>query len=204
VTGPIGRRLATILVAQLFAATAMAQTPAAPAAKPSQQNDPNAIITSANVPLPQRETDYIKLIFRARRQYAAGRSVEARRDARMDMQIAVHQFMGLAHDARGWIGVFRSSTKKADGRESLAIEIAPGVTVGTWDNPGRDKGFATMVQPDSRLGKAIDGLAIGDTVVFSADLLGTMVGGDDDMIQRPQVVARFTAVAKYEEPAPPK
>jgi hypothetical protein len=196
------RLLAAVAAAQICAVAAFAQ---APAAKPNApQSDPDAIISSANVPLPQRETDYIKLIFRARRQYAAGRSVDARRDARMDMQIAVHRFMGLAHYARDWVGVFKSSTRNQDGTESLQIEVAPGATIGTWDNTARDKTYGTMIKPFSPLGKVIDGLAIGDTVVFSADLLGTVVTGDDDMIQRPQVVAQFTALAKYEVPLQPK
>ena len=192
---------AYVLMTALWAAGAIAQT-AAPGAKPAQ-TDPNAIISSANVPLPARETDYIRLIFQARRQFAAGRSVDARRDARMNMQISVHQFMGLAHYTRDWIGVFTGSKRNRDGTESLEVEIAPGVTVGTWDNSDRDRTYGTMIKPFSSVGRVVDKLAIGDTVVFSANLLGTMVvGSDDDMIQRPQVVARFSSLAKYDDGAP--
>src|ERR1035441_8985355 len=97
------------------------------------QIDPDAVMASVNAPLPQRETDYIRLVEKARKQYAAAKSVDARKYMRVDMQIALHNYMGLSHNAKDWVGVFKASTKTQEGTLSLQIEIAPGVTITTWE-----------------------------------------------------------------------
>src|SRR5579884_1426566 len=107
------------------AATAQIKPPPAPA--------PDAVIGSAKAPLPPREADYIRIVQDARRQYLAARSVDGRRSARMAMQSAVHNFMGLAHSARDWVGIFKDSHKNPLGTQSVEIEISPGVTIATWD-----------------------------------------------------------------------
>jgi hypothetical protein len=122
----------------------------------------------------------------------------------MDMQIAVHQFMGLAHSAQDWVGIFKASTKTQEGTLSLKVEIAPGVTITTWDNTERDRSYNTLIKPFSSVGRVIDNLAIGDTVVFSAGLLGAVIGSDDEMVMRPQVIAHFTTLLKLAESTPPR
>ncbi len=165
------------------------------------QIDPDAITASVNAPLPQRETDYIRLVEKARKQYAAAKSVDARKYARVDMQIAMHSYMGLSHNAKEWVGVFKASTKTQEGTMSLAIEIAPGVTIATWENSERDKTYNTLIRPFSPIAKVIDSLSIGDAVVFSGSLLGAVITNDDDMVLRPQVVAQFDTVMKLAQGA---
>ena len=90
-------------IALLFlapAATAQTKLPPAPAPQP--------IIGSAKAPMPPREADYIRIVDHARRQYLSARSNDARKGARIAMQSAVHNFMGLAHSAENWVGVFTS------------------------------------------------------------------------------------------------
>jgi hypothetical protein len=50
----------------------------------------------------------------------------------------------------------------------------------------------------------IDGLSIGDEVVFSADLIGAVISSDDDMVARPQVIARFIKLQKIDPTTPAK
>jgi hypothetical protein len=172
--------------------------------KPPPKPATEAIIGSSRAPLPQREAEYIGIIQNTRRQYAAARSIDARRNIRMAMQNAVHNFMGLSHKAQDWVGVFKNSKMNPDGTRSLEVEIAPGVIIATWDNPASDTTYYTMIKQFSPLGKLIDDLQIGDDVTFSADLIGTVVSSDDDMVARPQVIARFSALKKIEPPAPAK
>src|ERR1700676_1913243 len=112
-----------LIAALLFAPTVDAQTKSTP--KPASE----AIIGSAKAPLPPREAEYIEIIQNTRRQYAAARSIDPRGDTRMGMQSAIHNFMGLSHNAQDWVGVFKDSKKNPEGSRSLEIEIAPSVTV---------------------------------------------------------------------------
>jgi hypothetical protein len=187
-----------LIAALFFASAAHAQT------KPPPKPEPEVILGSARAPLPPREAEYIGIIQNTRRQYAAARSIDGRRGARMAMQSAVHNFMGLSHNAQDWVGVFKDSKKNPTGSQSVEIEIAPGVTVATWDNPASDSTYYTMIKRFSALGQVIDGLAIGDEVTFSADLIGAVISTDDDMVARPQVIARFSKLQKIDAAAQAK
>jgi len=195
-----------LLIALLFLSTAAtapiagAQIKQPPAAAPGA---PDAIIGSAKAPLPPREAEYIGILQNARKQYITARSVDGRRNARVAMQSAVHNFMGLSHNAENWVGVFKDSKKNPLGTQSVEIEIAPGVTVATWDNPASDATYYTLIQQTSAMGKLVSGLAIGDEVVFSADLIGAVISSDEDMVLRPQVIGKFSKLEKI-EPAPAK
>src|SRR6185437_12612784 len=96
-----------LLALLLLAPAAIAQTNSKPAplqthSKPGPAA-PDQIIGSAKAPLPPREAEYIGIVQNARRQYLTARSVDGRRNARMAMQSAVHNFMGLAHNAQNWV-----------------------------------------------------------------------------------------------------
>jgi len=191
-----------LLIATLLFASATTNAQTQPPAPPAPAPAPEAVIGSAKAPLPQREADYIVIIQNARRQYAASKSIDARRNVRMAMQSTVHLYMGLSHRAQDWVGVFKDSKKNPEGSQSLEIEIAPGVTVATWDNPTADATSDTMLKQSSALGKLVYGLSIGEEVMFSADLLVSVVGNDDDMVLRPRVIARFSQLKKLDETDP--
>jgi hypothetical protein len=152
--------------------------------------------TSVKTPLPQRERDYIDIIENARKQYRAARSADGRKDARMTMQIKTHEFMGLSHDARGWVGVFKESKITPLGRRSLRIEIAPGVTIVTEENAYSGDPYDTMVKATSPVGRGIEGLTVGQPVIFDASFIGSRISGDDDMVLQPEIIARFTSLER--------
>jgi hypothetical protein len=172
------------------AAPQAATSPTKPPAPPPAAAD--LPIGSAKAPLPPREADYIRIVQDARRQYMAARSVDGRRNARMALQTAVHNFMGLSHNAQDWVGVFKDTHKNPEGSQSVEIEISPGVTVATWENADSDATYYTLFQQRSPMGKLVSSLAIGDEVVFSANLIGAVISSDEDMVLRPQVIARFS------------
>jgi hypothetical protein len=198
------RKFLPIFSAFLFlsvSAGGQTKTPAQPPVAPLAKPDP--IIGSAKVPLPPRESDFIAIFQNSRRQYIAARSIDGRRNARAAMQSTLHNFMGLSHTAEDWVGVFKDSKKNPLGSQSLAIEIAPGVTVSTSDNPAADGTYSTMVKQYSAMGKTINSLAIGDEVTFSADVIGSVISGDDDMVLHPQLIAKFKKLQKIDTgPAP--
>lgn len=197
------RKSLPIVAAFLFlSASANAQTVPSPNPAPAQAK-PDPIIGSARAPLPPRESDFIAIFQNSRRQYNAARSVDGRRNTRMAMQSAIHNFMGLSHTAEDWVGVFKDSKKNPLGSQSLEIEIAPGVTMSTSDNPAADGTYSTMIKQYSALGKTVDSFAIGDEVTFSADVIGSVISGDDDMVLHPQLIAKFKKLQKIDNgPAP--
>ncbi|MDB5392990.1 MAG: hypothetical protein JWM91_496 [Rhodospirillales bacterium] len=120
----------------------------------------------------------------------------------MNLQIAVHEFMGLSHNAQDWVGIFKDCKKTREGALTLEIEVAPGVTIATWDNANMDVSYNTLLKPYTSVGKIAGSLAIGDTVVFSADLIGSVISSDDDMVLHPQVIGQFFKLKKQDDPAP--
>ncbi len=172
----------------------MAQTPPMP---PQTQDD--AVFGSAKAPLAPREADYIRIVETARKQYAGSRSVDGRKTTRINFQIAVHDFMGLSHNAKGWVGVFKGSKRTHEGLLSMDIEIAPGVSISTMDNAETDVSYDTLVKPYVPVGKAIGDLSIGDMVTFSANLIGSVISTDDDMVLHPQLIAQFSELRKLED-----
>jgi hypothetical protein len=148
--------------------------------------------------VPQDEKDYMAIIEAAREEYSAAKSIDGRKNARMSLQIAIHRFMGLTHSAHNWVGVYKGGKRLDSGDRSVQIEIAPSVSIVTWDNRFFDVQTGTLIKPYSAIGHVLDDLAIGDTVVFSADMIGAVVTNDDDMIRRPQIVGRFSAIKKTE------
>ena len=199
------RRCLPAIAAALFYAAGALGDPStkapAPAKAPLPAPASSDLVSSANVPLPQRERDYIALIDKARKQYAASRSVDARKNARLNLQIATHDFMGLSHSAEDWVGIFKNSKQTHEGTLTVQIEVAPGVTISTWDNSDVDASSGTLLKPYLPLGKIVAGLAIGDTVRFSANLLGSVVSTDDDMVLHPQIIAQFRALTKLDDSA---
>jgi len=189
------RKLLLALVLIAPAAIAQAKPPAPPPAPAANQ-----IIGSARAPLPPRESEYIGIVQEARRQYLSARNIDARRNARMAMQSATHNFMGLSHNVMDWVGVFKDSKKNPTGTQSVEIEISPNVTIETWDNPASDATYFTLFQQTSPMGKLVSSLQIGDEVVFSADLIGATISTDEEMVLHPRIIGKFS---KLEKIAPP-
>jgi len=190
------RKLLLALV--LIAPAAIAQTKKSP--PPPAPPAADQIIGSAKAPLPPREAEYIGIVQEARRQYLSARSIDARRNARMAMQSATHNFMGLSHLAMDWVGIFKDSKKNPMGTQSVEIEISPNVTIETWDNPASDATYFTLFQQTSPMGKLVSSLQIGDEVVFSADLIGATISTDEEMVLHPRIIGKFS---KLEKIAPP-
>jgi hypothetical protein len=174
----------------LLAAVALGQ-PAGTAAAAADDDSSPAVLGLFDLPMPQQEKDFIAVIDKARRDYAESRSKDARQGARIGLQIGLHQFLGLSHDARDWIGSFRQSRATEEGNRSIEIEIAPGVTISTWVNDYDDARTRTMVRPYGPLASTVKSLSVGQPVRFSAQLIGSVISSDDDMILHPRVIAHF-------------
>jgi hypothetical protein len=163
--------------------------------------DPSGSILPAGIAMPQREQDFIAIFDKARRQYGLAKSVVARQGARIGMQIDLHEFLGLTHRAQDWVGTFRQSEASADGNRSIEIEIAPGVLISTWTSDYQEARFQTMIRPFSPLAPLAKELRIGEPVKFSADLIGSVISTDDDMVLRPRIIAQFDRLETLDKQA---
>lgn len=153
--------------------------------------------------MPQRQREFVALYDKARKLYGAARSTDARQSARAGLQIDVHRFLGLTHSAADWTGIVRQTTTSPSGNLALTIEIHPGVSVSTWLNDYDDKAHHTMFRPKEPLTPVVQSLTIGQPVRFSAELVGSVVSTDEEMVLHPRIIARFARITPIADSGTP-
>jgi hypothetical protein len=169
---------------------------------PQKAPPPRPFVTEA--PTPSREQAYIAIVDKARHDYLTAKSAEGRVGARTSLQITVHQFMGLTHEAQDWVGIYQGSQVLSNGNRSFGIWVAPDVLIATWESPAFDSQYDTMIKPYEPIAHVLDGLYIGDAVMFSANLLGNAISSDEEMVLHPRIIAKFTKLKKLDPPVPAK
>ncbi len=143
--------------------------------------------------MPSREHDLLGILEDAQKQFAASRSGSAQ-DARVAMQIHVISFMRQSQAAQDWVGTVKSRGITPDGNAWISIAIGSGATVSTWQNERDDLNWATIFRPPSPLFAAAKAAQIGQQVRFSGTILKSVLASDDEMVDRPQFIARFSAL----------
>ena len=142
--------------------------------------------------MPQRERALVDIMLSARKQYTASHAQDAAADARMQMQIRVMTFMRESQLATDWIGTVKTRGLTADGRAWIAIEIADGIVITTWQSERDDFTYSTLLRPHTQTFAGSQNAKIGSPIIFSATILNSLLSNDDDMVLRPQFIARFT------------
>jgi hypothetical protein len=66
-----------------------------------------------------------------------------------------------------WVGKIINLSSNGDGKGVLGIEIAPGITVKTWNNSLSDVLHHTLIDPSSKLFEKASAVKIGQMVHFS-------------------------------------
>jgi hypothetical protein len=150
--------------------------------------------SAATANMPEREKAFIDMLIDVRTRYTANHAVSAAQDSRMGLQIRMMSFMRESQIAQDWRGIVKSGGITSDGNARLTIEIADGITVGTWTTDTEDRGRGTLFKPGSPLFDASKTLKIGDPVVFSGTIVNSILASDDEMLMRPQFIVRFTAL----------
>ncbi len=69
--------------------------------------------------------------------------------------------------ARDWVGTVYDLTTNGDGWGVFSVEMDGEIWISTWNNSMSDKDYGTLIDPDSALFKALSGLSVGQTVIFS-------------------------------------
>jgi hypothetical protein len=140
---------------------------------------------------PQRERDLIKILMDARKEYHTAKTPNPAQDARMDMQMGVIGLMRQSQIAEKWVGTVKTRGLTPEGNAWIVIEIADGITVGTWQSQRDDVESGTLVREHAPLFATFQQAKLGSTVIFDATILKSVLASDDDMVLRPQFIARF-------------
>lgn len=143
---------------------------------------------------PAREHDLLAIIGDAQKQFKGNRSTTAAQDARMAMQINVISFMRQSQAVQDWVGIVKSRGITPDGNAWISIDIGDGAIMSTWQNERDDANWATMFRPHSPLFGAAKGAQIGQRVTFSGTVLKSALAADDEMVNQPQFIVRFSAL----------
>ncbi len=144
--------------------------------------------------MPQRERDLVGILLGARKQYTSSHATSSASDARIGMQIRVMSYMRESQVATDWIGTVKSRGLTPDGEAWISIEIADGVTITTWQTQRDDQSAATLFLPHAKLFPVVQAAKIGSPIIFSGTILKSVLANDDEMVLRPQFIARFNSL----------
>ena len=167
-----------------------------PAPAQDQGTDPALLADEMESMMPDRERTLIHLFLDGRRKYEAASPGLEREQCRLKMQAAVSKLVGEAPDVKNWVGVFRASHTNPEGDRSVRIEIAPGVTISTAQNRQDDPNLATLIEPHSDSYAEVDGIGVGQPIVFSGRILAGRLSSDDDMVEQPLLFAHFSSLRR--------
>ena len=144
--------------------------------------------------MPERESQLIEIFAKARKQYDSGHAGVKSKDVRVGLQIQVIEFMEAGQDTKDWVGTVKTRGTSPEGDAWITIEIADGITVSTWQTHFFDQNQGTLIPNYSPLFERAHSLRIGQSVVFSGKIIESVTSNDEEMIVRPQLIARFTAL----------
>ncbi len=116
------------------------------------------------------------------------------------------QICSLIHDGKvnSWVGKIKSLDANSDGYGVLSIEIAPGITLKTWNNSFSDRNDQTLINPTSPFFKTVSEMAVGDDVEFSGRFIPSENGicvneasfGLHGGLSEPEFIFKFSSVSQ--------
>lgn len=150
--------------------------------------------------LPGDQAAFLAAIEDARRSYRAAPDDLARGSVRPGRAAALCRAVP-SPDVRDWVGTVAAVGASPEGKGTLSLQLAPGVTARTWGTAASDYGDGTLIEPSSPLFPAVTSLRAGQRVRFSASLVpdradcfreaGTSLSGS---MTAPEFIMRLEAV----------
>ena len=180
----------------------------------SPSADQTAQVSNSDHPsvvVPDDERRFILAVTSAHDAYEAASNEMAQGGTRDTRKDAICHALNSEGVATNWIGTIKTLSSNGDGKGVLEIEIAPNVTVGTWNNVLSDVEDHTLLDPKSSVFQAASAMSVGDAVEFS----GSFIPSDTDCIretsltlagsmQEPNFLVRFSSIsAPHATPANP-
>src|SRR5262249_2473707 len=113
---------------------------------------------------------------------------------RLERQLSEIRFMKENDTATDWIGVVAESHSTKEGDLWLTVRLPSNVRISTEQSRNTDTNSGTLIGKGTPLYRVVDRLEAGQPVSFSAVFLGGVIGPDEEMVNQPQIIARFTAI----------
>jgi hypothetical protein len=177
-------------------------TPADSSADPAPQPaPPAAVVVPDPHPMPLDEQALIRVANTYSAAYAAGANDMAKGGTRPQRAAELCKYFPH-HSAKDWTGTISTLDSNNDGNGVLVVQIASGITVGTWNNAMSDFQDHTLIPAGSPIFQTASAMKQGDTVVFSGDF----VASDTDCLEEksltldgsmtsPEFVFKFRALS---------
>ena len=106
-----------------------------------------------------------------------------------------------------WVGTVRTIDSNSDGKGVLAVDVAPGISLQTWNNKLSDIGSGTLIEPGSSVFQSASALNPEQRVTFSGSFLpGSSNRGDcikessltlRGKVESPDFIFRFSNISPY-------
>ncbi len=195
--GPVKRRFGAAAVTE---PDPDAPAPAGPRAASAEPPPRVAADAPPDAGMPPDQAAFLAAVEAARRTFRAAGDDVGRASARPARAQALCRAVPQPV-VSGWAGTVAAVGTSAEGRGTLAVRLAPGVTARTWGDAASDYGDGTLLDPASPLGRAVSALRPGQRVRFSATLIedrtdcvreaGTSLAGS---VLTPEFIMRLDAV----------
>ncbi len=143
----------------------------------SQSSRPGAVPAFA---MPVDEAAFVAAAAEAQAGEQPGSELRAARRS------ALCQALHASYGVTDWVGTLKSVAPNGGDKGVLQIEIAPDVSVGSWNNALSDRGYDTLLDPQSAVFETAKSLPAGGKVVFS----GKLFPSDTDCAQERSVSLR--------------
>lgn len=172
--------------------------PSAAQSEPANGGEPGS--------MPSAEQAVISVVQTARQAYNSGSNDLQKGAARVQRGKGICEAIP---DRRAihWTGKVSELSSNGEGKGVLAIEIADGIQVKTWNNAFSDAFDDTLIGESSPVFKRVQTLTVGERVQFS----GAFPGDDNDCIKEPSLtlegsisepdfIFKFTEITPIEAP----
>ena len=156
-------KIAMVLGCIFFALIILGSIAGGGSKEPVQKSD-SPSVTVAKIELPKSESDLIEVVKKAQMGASQAENDMARGGI---LAARNNSLKGMPVDVQDWIGVVTKVDSNSDGKGVLSIEIAPDVTVKTWNNAISDSFNNTLLEPGTPLFNTAAALKKGQQVQFS-------------------------------------
>lgn len=154
--------------------------------------------------LPGEQFRFVAAVESARTNYRQNSGNDMLRGATRPERARALCANGQLRTARDWIGSITTLSTNGEGRGVLAIEIASGVTLKTWNNALSDIGSETLLDPLSVVFRTAAAMRVGDRVRFSGQFLPDRTDcvresslTMDGSMRSPEFIFRFEGLTSY-------
>jgi uncharacterized protein YecT (DUF1311 family) len=130
------------------------------------QAAPIAPIQPPSIKLPSREANFIEAVAAAQNESRAAQNDMQRGGILAERDKAICAAL-TSLSVSNWIGKISKVNSNSDGKGVLAIKLAEGLTVATWNNELSDTFDETLIEPGTKLFADASAMTPGQQVTFS-------------------------------------